>query len=66
MACAPEIQVNSIAPGLLKTDWSERFSAEQWKAMIDKSALNRIAELDDTADAAVTLLCNKSITVSSA
>lgn len=63
LACAPDITVNSIAPGLMNTDWVQGFTADQMKLMEDKSALGRIAEVDDVADAAISLMCNKSLTV---
>ena len=47
----------------MKTDWAQGFSEDQYKAMEAKSLLGRIADVDDVADAAIGLMCNRSITV---
>jgi hypothetical protein len=47
----------------MKTDWAQGFSEDQYKAMEAKSLLGRIADIDDVADAAIGLMCNRSITV---
>ncbi|KAH7325815.1 short chain dehydrogenase reductase [Stachybotrys elegans] len=58
----PEIRVNTISPGMLQTEWAERFSAEQKDAMKQKSKLKRFAELEDVALQVLTLAISRSMT----
>ena len=63
-ACAPNIIVNSIAPGLLETDWATvAFSAERLEELKSMAALKRHPTLEDCAELACTLLTTRSITV---
>lgn len=62
-ACSSDkITVNSISPGVLKTDWSKSFSDKQLKDTISANSLGRLAELDDCAETIALLLNSKSIT----
>ena len=61
-ACKPEIAVNCVYPGVLKTDWSKSFSEKQLSDTISANALGRLAELDDCAETIVMLLSTNSIT----
>ncbi|CAD6583791.1 MAG: hypothetical protein CYPHOPRED_002494 [Cyphobasidiales sp. Tagirdzhanova-0007] len=61
-ACAPNITVNSVSPGVLATDWSKGFTEEQLSRNISANALGRLAELEDCAETVLTLLKGRSIT----
>ena len=58
----PNIRVNSVSPGLLETDWAERFSDEQKQATLAKTKLKRFATVDDVAEQVLGLAKSKSIT----
>lgn len=54
------INVNSIAPGFVDTDLTRGLKEEQRRQIIRRSALKRLAEVDDIADAVEFLLGCKS------
>ena len=62
VALAPEVRVNSVAPGLLLTRWVVGFTDEQLAATSQKALLKRPTELTDAADAFVMLARNSSMT----
>jgi len=43
---APHIRVNSISPGILLTDWGKRFPQSKIDAAVEKTKLNRLADVD--------------------
>ena len=46
----PEVRVNAIAPGYIRTPWSARFG-ERWERLsVERTALARAGEPDDIAD----------------
>ncbi|TGJ85874.1 hypothetical protein E0Z10_g2862 [Xylaria hypoxylon] len=59
---APNIRVNSVSPGLLLTEWSERFTDEQKEAHRQKTKLKRIVTVEDVADQVLTFARSKSMT----
>ncbi|KAI5927747.1 short chain dehydrogenase [Camillea tinctor] len=59
---APNIRVNSVSPGLLLTEWAERFTPEQKEAHRQKTALKRIVTVEDVAEQVYTFAQSKSIT----
>jgi 3-oxoacyl-[acyl-carrier protein] reductase len=61
-ALAPEIQVNSVAPGYLDTRWGRRFGEEGARAFVARSALKRVPSLDDVARQVLTLVTGTSST----
>lgn len=61
-ACAPDTIVNSIAPGLLRTDWTRHVSEEKMEKAGQASALGRLATPEDCAGVIVALLMNRGIT----
>lgn len=61
-ACAPEITVNSIAPGLLRTDWTKGVSEDRMEAAAKSTALGRLATAEDCAGVIIALLQNKGMT----
>ncbi|EMR64878.1 putative short-chain dehydrogenase protein [Eutypa lata UCREL1] len=59
---APNISVNSVSPGLLLTDWAERFSDEQKESHRQKTKLKRIVTVEDVAEQVFTFVKTRSMT----
>ncbi|KAI0409719.1 short chain dehydrogenase [Xylaria palmicola] len=59
---APNIRVNSVSPGLLLTEWAERFTQEQKEEHRQKTKLKRIVTVEDVADQVLTFARNRSVT----
>ncbi|KAI0021454.1 short chain dehydrogenase [Xylariomycetidae sp. FL0641] len=59
---APHIRVNSVSPGLLMTDWGERFTAEQRDAHVQKTKTKRVVTVEDVAEQVLTFAKSKSMT----
>jgi 3-oxoacyl-[acyl-carrier protein] reductase len=53
------INVNAIAPGFVDTDMTESLGGQQRDQIVRRSALNRLAEVDDVANAVEFLLGDK-------
>lgn len=62
VALAPDIQVNTVAPGLLETRWVEGFATERLELMRQSALLKRHTGVQDTAEVFVMLAKNASIT----
>ena len=62
VALAPDIRVNTVAPGLLITRWVEGFSPEHIERASRAALLKRPADVGDTAAAFVMLAKNESMT----
>ncbi len=62
VALAPDIRVNTVAPGLILTRWVAGFSTEHIQAATESSFLKHTAELEDVSNAFVMLAKNSSIT----
>lgn len=62
VALAPDIQVNSVAPGLLVTRWGARFGDEAIRQLADAALLKKVTDLADTAAVYVMLAKNGSMT----
>jgi 3-oxoacyl-[acyl-carrier protein] reductase len=62
VALAPDIRVNTVAPGLLMTRWVAGFSEERLDAMSQKALLKKATDVPDVAAAFVMLAKNESIT----
>jgi 3-oxoacyl-[acyl-carrier protein] reductase len=62
VALAPDIRVNTVAPGLLMTRWVAGFSGERLEAMSQAALLKKPTDVPDVADAFVMLAKNESIT----
>ena len=56
------IRVNSVSPGLLLTEWGQKFGEEKIKKNIGMTKLGRLAEVDDVAAQVRTLAESRSIT----
>ncbi|KAI0911783.1 short chain dehydrogenase [Ustulina deusta] len=59
---APKIRVNSVSPGLLLTEWAERFTDEQKEAHRQATKLKRIVTVEDVAEQVLTFARSKSTT----
>jgi NAD(P)-dependent dehydrogenase (short-subunit alcohol dehydrogenase family) len=62
VALAPDIRVNSVAPGLLMTRWVAGFPEERLKAMSQAALLKKPTDVADTAAAFVMMAKNESMT----
>ncbi len=62
VALAPDVRVNSVAPGLLMTRWVEGFSQERLEKMSEAALLKKATDVPDVAAAFVMLAKNTSIT----
>lgn len=45
----PKVRVHAVCPGLLLTEWGERFPAEKIEATKQRSPLKTLADVDETA-----------------
>ncbi len=61
-ALAPDIRVNSVAPGLLMTRWVAGFPEKRLQAMSDAALLKKPTDVSDVAAAFVMLAKNTSMT----
>jgi 3-oxoacyl-[acyl-carrier protein] reductase len=61
-ALAPEVQVNSVAPGYLDTRWGRRFGEEGTRGFVVRSALQRVPTVEDVAQQVLTLVSGTSST----
>ncbi|KAI1810261.1 short chain dehydrogenase [Poronia punctata] len=59
---APKIRVNSVAPGLLLTEWAERFTDEVKEDHLQRTKLKRIVTVEDVAEQVLTFARSKSTT----
>lgn len=62
IALAPDIAVNSIAPGLMDTRWGRLWGDAHFERQAQSNLLGRIPSLDDIAATAVYLAKNRSVT----
>jgi 3-oxoacyl-[acyl-carrier protein] reductase len=58
------INVNAVAPGFLETDMTHGLAGEQRQQVIRRSAMRRMAEVDDVANAVEYLLSDKARNIS--
>ena len=54
------VNVNAIAPGFVDTDMTHGLGSEQRDQVIRRSALRRLADIDDVAEAVEFLLSSRS------
>lgn len=59
---APKIRVNSVSPGLLLTDWADRFPDELKEAHRQRTKLKRFVSVEDVAEQVLTFAKSKSTT----
>ena len=62
LALAPEIRVNSVAPGLVLTRWHDRMTPEQRRANAEAVPLKRTVAPEEIATAAIACLRNDAMT----
>ncbi|KAF2147400.1 uncharacterized protein K452DRAFT_217908 [Aplosporella prunicola CBS 121167] len=60
--CAPKIRVNSVAPGMLLTEWGLKFPEAKRTATINNTKLKRLATVEDVATNVRTLALSQSQT----
>ncbi|EOD48536.1 Short chain protein [Neofusicoccum parvum] len=60
--CAPKIRVNSVSPGLLMTEWGQKFPEAKIKKSIENTKLKRLATVEDVANQVRTLAISQSQT----
>ncbi|KAK5051373.1 hypothetical protein LTR84_003025 [Exophiala bonariae] len=58
----PKIRINSVLPGLLLTEWGQKYGEEKIQANIQSAALKHETYLDDCADAFIASAKNTSQT----
>jgi 3-oxoacyl-[acyl-carrier protein] reductase len=61
-ALAPDVRVNAVAPGLTRTPWTDPWPAERKARSIENTALRRMVEPSDIADAMIFLAAHTAIT----
>ncbi|KAL1888553.1 hypothetical protein Sste5346_009510 [Sporothrix stenoceras] len=62
LVCGPNVRCNSVSPGLLMTEWGQRFSPDQIQSALDKTTTGRLATIEDVADQVKTLALSRSMT----
>lgn len=60
--CGPKIRVNSVSPGLMMTEWGQKFPQKKLDATIQKSAGKSLATVEDVSEQVRTLVMSKSQT----
>ena len=58
----PKVRCNTLSPGLMMTDWGQKFPDQAVASVRDKAILKRLADLDDVANLAKSILLNGSLT----
>lgn len=58
-AFAPDVRINSIAPGLIETDMAAKLSPNARRAMIEGTPMKRIGEPEEIAEMALFLLSER-------
>lgn len=61
-ALAPEVRVNAVAPGLTRTPWTDPWTDERKDRSVANTALRRLVEPADIADAMIFLCAQTAIT----
>lgn len=58
----PQIRVNAVLPGLLMTEWGQKFPEQMIQGLKNRAALKHETFLEDCADAFISLAKNNSVT----
>jgi 3-oxoacyl-[acyl-carrier protein] reductase len=61
-ALGPEVRVNAVAPGLVRTPWTDPWPAERKARSVEATALKRMVEPEDIAGAMLFLATHPAIT----
>ena len=59
---APDIQVNAVAPGFVRTRWAKKMTDEQLSTLVNQTYLKRWIEPEEIAEAFIFLAKNDAIT----
>lgn len=62
MIYGPQIRCNAVSPGLLLTEWGQKFPESKIQATTEKGMLKRLATVEDVAEQVRTLATNMSMT----
>ncbi|KAK5948935.1 hypothetical protein OHC33_010021 [Knufia fluminis] len=60
--CGPKIRCNSVSPGLMMTEWGQKFPESKVKATTEKAVGKSLATVEDVAEQVKTLVMGKSMT----
>lgn len=58
----PNVRVNAVCPGLMLTEWGDKYGAQEIQAIESRAALKRTTNIEDCADTFLWLAKNGSIT----
>ena len=61
-ALGPDVRVNAVAPGLTRTPWTDPWPAERKARSVENTALKKLVEPTDIADAMIFLAAHTAIT----
>ncbi|KAH8905160.1 NAD(P)-binding protein [Coniochaeta sp. PMI_546] len=62
IAASPKIRVNSVAPGLMLTEWGLKFPLEKQEEMKQRTKLKRLATVEDVAEQVLCFARSRSVT----
>ncbi|KAF7553024.1 hypothetical protein G7046_g7213 [Stylonectria norvegica] len=62
VAASPKIRVNSVSPGLMLTEWGQKFSEEQQQAWKESTKLKQFVAVEDVAEQVLCFVRSKSVT----
>jgi len=62
IAASPRIRVNSVAPGLMLTEWGLKFPPEKQEEMKQRTKLKRLATVEDVAEQVLCFARSRSVT----
>jgi len=57
-----KVRINAVLPGLLLTEWGQKYSPEQIKGLEEKAALKSVTDLSECADMYIAIAKNTSMT----
>jgi NAD(P)-dependent dehydrogenase (short-subunit alcohol dehydrogenase family) len=60
--CGPKIRCNSVSPGLMMTEWGQKFPEVKVNVMREKAVLKNLATVEDVAEQIRTIIQSKSMT----
>jgi 3-oxoacyl-[acyl-carrier protein] reductase len=61
-AFGPDVRVNAVAPGLTRTPWTDPWPAERKARSVENTALKKLVEPSDIANAMIFLAAHTAIT----
>jgi len=57
-----KVRINAVLPGLLLTEWGQKYSPEQIKALEERAVLKSVTDLSECADMYIAIARNTSMT----